>query len=198
MSEQAPLQDRFGKAARPWGAGVQLGDRRLMLPVRENDLADDVIFQRVESLVVSDKLLGKRGGSGKRFAAIEAIAVVRLLLAGRHVAAELLDLALVALPLAIGALVVDTLGDAHGGGQADRIVFGTAAVLIAAAVLWWNRGLREGRTGQSLGKQWLGLVTRDTVTSAPVGARAALLRRGTDTVTGAKTRPRNASTISSQ
>ncbi|MFD3811058.1 iron chelate uptake ABC transporter family permease subunit [Rhodococcus sp. NPDC058639] len=102
---------------------------------------------------------------------------------GRRVAAELLDLALVALPLAIGALVVDTLGDAHGGGQADRIVFGTAAVLIAGTVLWWNRGLREGRTGQSLGKQWLGLVTRDTLTAAPVGARAALLRRGTETVT---------------
>ena len=101
----------------------------------------------------------------------------------RRVAAELLDLALVALPLAVGILVVDALGDAHGGGQADRLVFGTAAVLAAAAMLWWNRGLREGRTGRSLGKQWLGLVTRDSTGTGPVGARAALLRRGTETVT---------------
>ncbi|MEE2035205.1 FecCD family ABC transporter permease [Rhodococcus chondri] len=103
--------------------------------------------------------------------------------AGRRVVAELLDLALLALPLTVGALLVDTLADADGGGQTDRVVFGGTAVLIALGILVWNRGHREGHTGASLGKHWTGLITRDRDTGHPVGTRRALLRRGTDVVT---------------
>lgn len=101
----------------------------------------------------------------------------------RRVAAELLDLALLAVPLAIGALLVDTLADANGGGQTDRAVFGGTAVLLALGTLWWNRGHREGHTGAGLGKQWTGLITRDRDTGRPVGTRRALLRRGTEVIT---------------
>lgn len=100
----------------------------------------------------------------------------------RRVVAELLDLALLAIPLAIGALLVDTLGDANGGGQTDRVVFGGAALAATIGVLLWNRGHREGRTGASLGKAWTDLITRDPDTGAPVGPRRALLRRRTEVV----------------
>ncbi|UYP17277.1 iron ABC transporter permease [Rhodococcus sp. Z13] len=105
--------------------------------------------------------------------------------AGRKVTAALCDLALIALPLLVGALLVDALADTKGGGQTDRIVFGGAAVLAALGLAWWNRGHRAGRTGQSLGLQWTGLVLRDRTTGGPAGARRALLRRGTETVTAA-------------
>ena len=82
MSQKAPLQNRFGKAMRRRRSCIQLGDRRIMLLARENDLADDVIFQRVESFVVANELLREGGGSGERFAAIEAVAVIRLLFVG--------------------------------------------------------------------------------------------------------------------
>ncbi|MGV9743589.1 FecCD family ABC transporter permease [Rhodococcus zopfii] len=98
----------------------------------------------------------------------------------RLLTATALDTALFAIPLVIGALLVDTLGDANGGGQTDRIVFGFAAAAAAAGFLVWNNGRREGHTGSSLGKQWTGLITRDADTGVPVGTRRALLRRGTE------------------
>ncbi|MFD6859916.1 FecCD family ABC transporter permease [Rhodococcus sp. NPDC060090] len=100
----------------------------------------------------------------------------------RRLLAELLDLALLAIPLAIGALLVDTLADANGGGQTDRVVFGAAALVATIGVLLWNRGHREGRTGASLGKTWTDLITRDPDTGAPIGTRRALLRRRTEVV----------------
>nr|WP_245709290.1 iron ABC transporter permease [Rhodococcus tukisamuensis] len=94
-----------------------------------------------------------------------------------RLAADALDLAIVAIPLLIGWVVVDSLRDANGGGQMDRVVFGAVALTASLALLVWNRGMREGRTGQSLGKDWLGLLTRDAVTGAPLGTRRALLPR---------------------
>ena len=83
VSQKAPLQDRFGKAVRRRWACIQLGDRRVMLLVRKNELTDDVIFQRVERFVVANEFLRERGGGGERFATIEPIAIVRLLFVGR-------------------------------------------------------------------------------------------------------------------
>jgi len=70
------------------------------------------------------------------------------------------DLALVGLPLAVGALVVHSLRDANGGGAVDRAVFGGFALALAAGVLVWNQGFAQGRRGASVGKAWLGLVAR--------------------------------------
>lgn len=93
------------------------------------------------------------------------------------------DVGLVALPLAIGWFIVDSLRDSNGGGQMDRIVFTLVTIAVAVALLVWNRGAREGTTGASLGKEWLGLVTRDTATGRPLGRRRALLpRSGTEVV----------------
>ncbi len=95
----------------------------------------------------------------------------------RRLLADLLDLGVVAIPIVIGWYLVDSLGDAKGGGQADRVVFGGAALLIAVALLVWNRGFREGNAGTTVGKGWCSLVTRDAATGAPIGVRRALHRR---------------------
>ncbi|WP_433604220.1 FecCD family ABC transporter permease [Prescottella agglutinans] len=99
--------------------------------------------------------------------------------------ANLVDLVVVAIPLVIGWYLVDSLADANGGGEADRAVFGGAAVAVAVALFVWNRGFREGNAGTTVGKGWFGLVTRDAQTGAPIGARRALRRwrdRGTEVV----------------
>nr|WP_254699288.1 iron chelate uptake ABC transporter family permease subunit [Rhodococcus sp. SGAir0479] len=98
-----------------------------------------------------------------------------------RVLANLVDIGVVALPLVIGWYLVDSLADARGGGEADRAVFGGAAVVIAVGLFVWNRGFREGRGGTTVGKGWFGLVTRDAETAAPIGVRRALRRwRGHD------------------
>lgn len=99
--------------------------------------------------------------------------------------ANLVDLGVVAIPLVIGWYLVDSLADANGGGEADRAVFGGAAVAIALGLFVWNRGYREGRAGTTVGKGWFGLITRDADTGAPIGVRRALRRwwdRGTEVV----------------
>ncbi|MFV9458027.1 FecCD family ABC transporter permease [Rhodococcus sp. NM-2] len=90
--------------------------------------------------------------------------------------AGLLDIGIVAIPLVLGWYIVESLRDDNGGGQADRVVFGGAAVAIALGLALWNRGFREGNTGQSSGKGWVGLVTRDTHTQDAIGPKRSLQR----------------------
>ncbi|QKT11723.1 iron chelate uptake ABC transporter family permease subunit [Rhodococcus sp. W8901] len=99
--------------------------------------------------------------------------------------ANLVDLGVVAAPLVLGWYLVDSLRDANGGGEADRVVFGGAALLIAIGLFVWNRGFREGNTGTTVGKGWCGLVTRDAETGAPIGVRRAV-RRVPGIVSGAE------------
>lgn len=91
-----------------------------------------------------------------------------------RVSAALVDLALVALPLMVGALVVYSLRDANGGGTVDRVVFGGFAIVVAVAVLVWNRGVAEGRRGASTGMSWFGLIARGP-DGHPLGVRRSLL-----------------------
>ncbi|MBV6757475.1 FecCD family ABC transporter permease [Rhodococcus opacus] len=90
--------------------------------------------------------------------------------------AGLLDIGIVAIPLVLGWYIVDSLRDDNGGGEADRVVFGGAAVAIALGLALWNRGFREGNTGQSSGKGWVGLVTRDIHTGDAIGPKRSLQR----------------------
>ncbi|MFD1859984.1 hypothetical protein EHW97_11915 [Aeromicrobium camelliae] len=50
------------------------------------------------------------------------------------------------------------------------------AVAALVAVPAWNRGIRQGRTGQSLGKQRLGVFLLDRRTGEPLGAGRGLMR----------------------
>ncbi|TXG92707.1 iron ABC transporter permease [Rhodococcus rhodnii] len=86
------------------------------------------------------------------------------------------DAGLTAAPVVLGWLVVDSLRDANGGGQADRWIFGAVALVTAVALAVWNLGLRVGGTGQSTGMRWAGVLARDTGTLGPIGRDRALLR----------------------
>lgn len=99
---------------------------------------------------------------------------------GRYtvLAAHVIDVMVTILPLAIGVAVVQSLADANGGGQVDRAVFGLLAIATSAGVLVWNRGYRDGRAGQSVGKSLFALVLRNRHDGSAVGVRAALLPRG--------------------
>lgn len=94
----------------------------------------------------------------------------------RVVAAGLIDVALGLIPLGVGAMIVEALSDANGGGPADRLVFGGTAVIVALGLFLWNNGFRAGRTGASAAMGWFGLVLRDRKTRAPVGVYRALAR----------------------
>ncbi|TQL67963.1 iron complex transport system permease protein [Nocardioides albertanoniae] len=93
---------------------------------------------------------------------------------GLRLAAAAVDLALVALPLTVGALIVHSLRDANGGGVVDRVVFGGFAIAVATAVHVWNHGFGQGRRGASTGKAWLGLIARGP-DGRPLGVRNSLL-----------------------
>lgn len=93
-----------------------------------------------------------------------------------RVLAAAFDAGIFALPLLIGWYVVSSLRDANGGGEADRAVFGGTAIAAALGLAIWNLGFREGNTGRTSGKGWVGLTTRDASTKQPIGPRRALLR----------------------
>ncbi|MGA9870801.1 MAG: RDD family protein, partial [Rhodococcus sp. (in: high G+C Gram-positive bacteria)] len=93
-----------------------------------------------------------------------------------RIAATIVDLAIVLLPLGIGWSIVASLRDANGGGEADRFVFGAIALSVALGLFLWNQGFRDGNEGQSTGKRWTNLVVRDLHTGDPIGVRRALLR----------------------
>ncbi|WP_156759097.1 FecCD family ABC transporter permease [Microbacterium karelineae] len=88
--------------------------------------------------------------------------------------AAIADAAVAAAPAIVGALIVHSLRDVNGGGQADRLIFGAMAVVATAATYVWNLGFAQGRTGSSVGKTWFGLVARGR-DGQPLGARSSLL-----------------------
>jgi iron complex transport system permease protein len=94
-----------------------------------------------------------------------------------RIAATVVDLAIVLLPLGIGWSIVDSLRDDNGGGQADRFVFGGIAVAVAVGLFLWNQGYREGKDGQSTGKRWTNLIVRDERSGNALGVRRAMLRQ---------------------
>lgn len=90
-----------------------------------------------------------------------------------RVAAVAVDVAVIALPLLVGGLIVHSLREANGGGQADRVVFGGFAVAVAMATYVWNLGYAQGRRGESTGKAWAGLIARGS-DGQPLGVGAGL------------------------
>lgn len=52
----------------------------------------------------------------------------------------------------------------------------TTLLIAAAAFYFWNKGLREGSTGQSLGKAYTHQRTLDADTGQPIGRKAGLTR----------------------
>jgi iron complex transport system permease protein len=97
--------------------------------------------------------------------------------AGLRACAAIVDLGVTALPAALGAMVVYSLRDDNGGGEADRLVFAVVAALVTLSVFVWNFGFKQGRTGHTVGKEWCGLLARRAGTGAPLGGRRSLLHQ---------------------
>ncbi|GAA1396510.1 RDD family protein [Luteococcus peritonei] len=68
--------------------------------------------------------------------------------------------------------------DQNTGAQLTDGNWPVAMVFLALAFGWtlWNRWLRAGRTGQSVGKSVLGIKLLDEMTGQPIGAGKAFLR----------------------
>jgi uncharacterized RDD family membrane protein YckC len=92
-----------------------------------------------------------------------------------RVASYLLDQLVVLVPFVIGAIVfaaTSSDGEATGIGVLVYVIGG-----IATIALWvWNRCILAGRTGQSLGKRWMGTWLLEEATGRPMGAGKAFVR----------------------
>ena len=105
---------------------------------------------------------------------------------GARVGASLLDGLVMYIPLSIGyvALMGGLISQASGleAGQAAPAPAAGAvlAFLVGSLVtlaLWiWNRGIRQGGTGQSIGKKALGIRLLKEADGRPMGTGMALLR----------------------
>ena len=104
-------------------------------------------------------------------------------------AAWLLDLLLATVAGALVALPGGWLVVVHGtwtersdgtyvleSAPALGLVLIGAGWLVQILVSLWNQGLRQGRTGRSIGKGRLGLTTVDPGTGRPIGAPRGALR----------------------
>lgn len=104
---------------------------------------------------------------------------------GQRVGAYLLDMAptlLFIVPAAIvAAATAETIGyDSLGNEVTQPSGAGTVAMLLgyggALAFQIWNRWVRQGRTGQSIGKKALGIRLVSEATMAPIGPGMAFVR----------------------
>jgi len=108
---------------------------------------------------------------------------------GQRVLAALIDGVLTGIPAIIGAiLIAASAGDttteltetgfrtSTSGGNAFLALLGGLFYLAAIAVWVWNIGLKQGPTGQSVGKSVIGLKLVGAQTGAPIGVGLSLVR----------------------
>jgi uncharacterized RDD family membrane protein YckC len=90
---------------------------------------------------------------------------------GQRVGSFLID---VGIPTAVFLVL---LFAAAGSGDAAVVVtvYGLGSLALLAFVVW-NSGYRQGTTGQSIGKQWLGVRLVGANTGMPVGFGLAVVR----------------------
>lgn len=67
-------------------------------------------------------------------------------------------------------------GDGGGAGMVIGGILMLLGALIALGIQIWNRWIRQGRTGQTVGKSKVGLKTIGTTTGQPIGAGSCFLR----------------------
>ncbi len=111
---------------------------------------------------------------------------------GQRVGASLLDGLLDSAAYLVGSLVfVLTLRSGVGADGVPADAASTAGVvalglgaLVSLGVTAWNRWLRQGRTGRSVGKQVLGIRLVSTTTGEPIGGGMAFLRDIAHTLDG--------------
>jgi uncharacterized RDD family membrane protein YckC len=96
-----------------------------------------------------------------------------------RVGSFLVDAVVVSAAAWIGLFLTSVLGmrDANGGMSGAGLAITLVAELISLGVLIWNAFIRQGRTGQSVGKQVLGTKLVSLQTGQPIGAGMAFLRQ---------------------
>ena len=95
-----------------------------------------------------------------------------------RVGAYLIDDLVALVPLIVVRIVIAVLSAAGStGSDPIAVVLSTVALLASLAVAIWNLFIRQGRTGQSLGKQALGIRLVSLQTGEPIGALMAFLRQ---------------------
>lgn len=62
------------------------------------------------------------------------------------------------------------------GGLVTGIILMVIGTLVALGIQIWNRWIRQGKTGQSIGKKQVGLKTIGSTTGQPIGALNCFLR----------------------
>jgi uncharacterized RDD family membrane protein YckC len=67
-------------------------------------------------------------------------------------------------------------GDGNGALVAVGVILMGIGGLVSLAIAIWNRWIRAGRTGQSVGKRVVGLMLISTKTGQPIGVGQAFLR----------------------
>jgi uncharacterized RDD family membrane protein YckC len=104
---------------------------------------------------------------------------------GARVGAYLLDNVIISAPTLVGYGVALATAEVvrdpfTGAATPEPTTAGVLAILLgllAQLALWvWNRGIRQGRTGQSLGKSAAGIRLVREQGGAPLGTGTALLR----------------------
>lgn len=113
---------------------------------------------------------------------------------GQRAIAYLIDYALSLIgliPMIIGAIVMiastptptydyNTGTTVSNGGSGGGMIFGVILILVgtllALAIQIWNRWIRQGKTGQTIGKKQVGLKTIGSTTGQPIGAGGCFLR----------------------
>ncbi len=91
-----------------------------------------------------------------------------------RVGAYLVDYLVTGIPGTIGAFLIQPNADGSSNGAASTI--GGLLYLVTIGLAIWNRWIRQGRTGQSIGKQVVGLRLIGAGTGQPIGALKAFLR----------------------
>jgi uncharacterized RDD family membrane protein YckC len=96
-----------------------------------------------------------------------------------RVASALIDDVLTFAPVVVGFVVVAGLGlvDERGDPSGAGLAIWIFACLGAFIVVTWNRVVREGSTGQSIGRQVTGTRLVSLQTGEPLGIGMALVRR---------------------
>lgn len=97
---------------------------------------------------------------------------------GNRVASYLLDTVVTLPPYLIGLFLFGSTQRFEGNGAASASggLFLLLGGLATLGLTIWNRWIRAGRTGQSLGKMWMGSHLVDEQTGQPIGALNAFVR----------------------
>ncbi len=97
---------------------------------------------------------------------------------GTRVGAYLVDILVMDIPLVIGYVVF--LAAANSSSSGSGAAGGSLVYLLGSLVsfgLWiWNRGIKQGGTGQSVGKKALGIRLVKEADGQPLGVGMSLLR----------------------